>query len=145
MTYLRWLLLLLLGFPQAGQVVKNPWDGGWSLGREEPMREGMATHFGGFAWRIPRTEEPGRLQSTGWKRVGHKWRDLARTQAAAMDTFLSTSLSLSPPSLPSTPASNPPPFLPSFFLAHPFWVPSCLFLHLFTIYLLFSFDRITCT
>ena len=41
-----------------------------SLGREDPLEEGMATHSSILAWRIPRTEEPGRLQSMGCK-VGH--------------------------------------------------------------------------
>ena len=34
-----------------------------SLGQEDPLEEGIATHSSIFAWRIPRTEEPGRLQS----------------------------------------------------------------------------------
>ena len=42
-----------------------------SLGREDPLEEGMATHSSILAWRIPWTEEPGRLQSTGLQRVGH--------------------------------------------------------------------------
>ena len=42
-----------------------------SLGQEDPVVEGMATHSSILAWRIPRIEEPGGLQSTGWKRVGH--------------------------------------------------------------------------
>ena len=33
------------------------------LGREDPLEEGMATHFSILAWRIPWTEEPGGLQS----------------------------------------------------------------------------------
>ena len=33
----------------------------WSLGQEDPLEEGMATHSSILAWRIPRTEEPGRL------------------------------------------------------------------------------------
>ena len=41
-----------------------------SLGREDPLEEGMATHSRILAWRIPRTEEPGGLQSTGSQRVG---------------------------------------------------------------------------
>ena len=41
------------------------------LGWEDPLEEGMATHSGIFAWRIPWTEEPGRLQSIGLQRVGH--------------------------------------------------------------------------
>ena len=34
-----------------------------SLGQEDPLEEGIATHSSIFAWRIPWTEEPGRLQS----------------------------------------------------------------------------------
>ena len=41
-----------------------------SLGWEDPLEEGMATHSSILAWRIPRTEEPGRLQSMGLQRVG---------------------------------------------------------------------------
>ena len=37
----------------------------WSLGQEDPLEEGMATHSSILAWRIPWTEEPGRLQSIG--------------------------------------------------------------------------------
>ena len=36
-----------------------------SLGWEDPLEEGTATHPSTLAWRIPRTEEPGRLQSMG--------------------------------------------------------------------------------
>ena len=36
---------------------------GWILGQEDPLEEGMATHSGILAWRIPWTEEPGGLQS----------------------------------------------------------------------------------
>ena len=42
-----------------------------SLGWEDPLEKGMATHSSTLAWRIPWTEEPGRLQSMGWQRVGH--------------------------------------------------------------------------
>ena len=42
-----------------------------SLGQEDPLEEGMATHSSFLAWRIPCTEEPGGLQSTGSQRVGH--------------------------------------------------------------------------
>ena len=42
-----------------------------SLGREDPLEEGMATHASALAWRIPWTEEPGGLQSMGSHRVGH--------------------------------------------------------------------------
>jgi len=45
----------------------------WSLGREDPLEKEMATHSSILAWRIPWTEEPGGLQSTGLQRVGHDW------------------------------------------------------------------------
>ena len=45
----------------------------WSLGPENPLQEGMATHSSILAWRIPQTEEPGGLQSMGLQRVGHNW------------------------------------------------------------------------
>ena len=38
--------------------------------QEDSLEKGMATHAGILAWRIPRTEEPGRLQSVGLQRVG---------------------------------------------------------------------------
>ena len=41
------------------------------LGGEDSLEEGMATHSSILACRIPRTEEPGRLQSLGSHRVGH--------------------------------------------------------------------------
>ena len=57
------------------QMVKNPtamWDT-WarSLGWEDPLEEGMATHSSILAWRIPWAEEPGGLQSMGSQRGGH--------------------------------------------------------------------------
>ena len=42
-----------------------------SLGWEDPMKKGMATHSSTLAWTIPWTEEPGGLQSMGSQRVGH--------------------------------------------------------------------------
>ena len=42
-----------------------------SLGREDPLEKGMATHSSILAWRIPRTEEPGGPQSMGSQRVRH--------------------------------------------------------------------------
>ena len=42
-----------------------------SLGWEDPLEKGMATHSSILAWRIPWMEEPGRLQFMGWQRVGH--------------------------------------------------------------------------
>ena len=42
-----------------------------SLGWEDPLEKEMATHSSILAWKIPWTEEPGRLQSMGLQRVGH--------------------------------------------------------------------------
>ena len=42
-----------------------------SLGQEDPLEEEMATHSSILAWKIPWTEEPGRLQSMGSQRVRH--------------------------------------------------------------------------
>ena len=42
-----------------------------SLGQEDPLEKGMATHSSILAWRIAWTEEPGRLQSIRSPRVGH--------------------------------------------------------------------------
>ena len=56
-------------------MVKNPpakqetWV--WSLDWEDTVEEGMATHSSTLVWRMPRTEEPGGLQSTGLQRVRH--------------------------------------------------------------------------
>ena len=45
----------------------------WSLGWEDPLEKEMATHSNILPWRIPWTEEPGGLQSTGSQRVRHDW------------------------------------------------------------------------
>ena len=45
-----------------------------SLGQEDSLEEGMATHSSILAWRIPWTKEPGGLQSIGSQRVGYNWR-----------------------------------------------------------------------
>ena len=56
------------------QTVKNPLAMQQtqvrSLGQEDPLEKGMATHSSILAWRIPWTEEPGGLQSIGSQRVG---------------------------------------------------------------------------
>ena len=62
------------GFP-GGSAVKNPPAiqevQVRSLGQEDPLEDGMATHSTVLAWRIPLTEEPGGLQSIGSQRVRH--------------------------------------------------------------------------
>ena len=52
-------------------TIQETWVG--SLGREDLLEQEMATHSSILAWKIPWTEEPGRLQSTGSQRVGHDW------------------------------------------------------------------------
>ena len=44
-----------------------------SLGQEDPLEKGKATLSSILAWKMPWTEEPGRLQSMGSQRVGHDW------------------------------------------------------------------------
>ena len=62
-----------------------------SLGREDPLEKEMATHSSILAWRIPWTEEPGGLQSTGSQRVGHDWvTSLSLSLVAQMVKHLST-------------------------------------------------------
>ena len=82
------------GASQAALVIKNPAAsaGGHetqvqSLGREDPLEEGMAAHFQIVAWRIPSAGEPGSyglqaspwLQSIGLQRIRHDGSSLART------------------------------------------------------------------
>ena len=50
-------------------AVQETWV--WSLGREDPLEKEIATHSSILAWKIPRTEEPGGLQSMGLQRVMH--------------------------------------------------------------------------
>ena len=71
---------VLRGASQVALVVKNPPPIAGhirdetqiqSLGREDPLEEGMATHSSILAWRIQWKEEPGGLQSTGSQRDEH--------------------------------------------------------------------------
>ena len=64
------------GASQVVLVVKHPpanagdiKDTGVISGLDDPLEEGMATHSSVFVWRLPWTEEPGRLQSMGLQRV----------------------------------------------------------------------------
>ena len=71
------------GFP-SGSVVKNrpAIQEAWvlSLGQEDPLEECMATHSSILAWRMPWTQEPGRLEPIGWQRAGHDWSDWLEQQ-----------------------------------------------------------------
>ena len=66
---------VFLGFPGGSDDKESACSvGDWvqSLGWEDPLEEGTATHSSILAWRIPYTEEPGGLQSMGSQRVGHE-------------------------------------------------------------------------
>ena len=66
--------LYILGFLVAHMVKRLPvmWETQvQSLGREDPLEKEMAIHSSTLAWKIPWTEDPGRLQSMGSQRVGH--------------------------------------------------------------------------
>ena len=57
--------------PPAMQETQEVWENQVQfLGWEDPLEEEMATHSSILAWRIPWSEEPGGLQSTGSKTVG---------------------------------------------------------------------------
>ena len=71
--YICMYVCITKGFP--AQMVKNltaMWET-WvqSLGWEDPLEEGIATHSSVLAWRCPWTKEHGGLSSTGLQRVGH--------------------------------------------------------------------------
>ena len=69
------ILLLIIRASLVAQRIKNlpEMRETWvqSLGREDPLEKGMATHSSILAWRIPCTEEPGALQSMGTQRLRH--------------------------------------------------------------------------
>ena len=76
MTFLSLLLCFIdqKDFPGGSDgkaSVYNAEDLGSIPGQEDPLEKEMAIHFSTLAWRIPWTEEPGRLQSMGSQRVGH--------------------------------------------------------------------------
>ena len=62
------LVVQVLKYPPAMQ---ETWV--WSLVKEDPLEEDMATHSSILAWEIPRIEESGRLQSIGSHRIRHNW------------------------------------------------------------------------
>ena len=90
-----------------------------SLGQEDPLRKGMATHSSILAWRIPWTEEPGGLLSMGSHRVRHDWSDLARTHAHIIEPG----------------RSEQAPWAPTLCVSFFFTLVTCLFIH-FTVFLL---------
>ena len=70
------VIKILLDFTLAQRLKRLPamWETWvWSLGQEDLLEKEMATHSSILACRIPWTEEPGELPSTGSQRVGHDW------------------------------------------------------------------------
>ena len=66
---------MLMGFPGGSDgkaSACNMGDQVQSLGQKDPLEKEMATHSSTLAWKIPWTEEPGKLQSMGSQRVGHE-------------------------------------------------------------------------
>ena len=87
----RWIIKDFLwfywGFPGGTSGKELPANAGdikmlvQSLGQEDPLEEGMATHSSILAWRIPWTEETGGLWFIASQRVRHDWSDLAHRHA----------------------------------------------------------------
>ena len=73
----NWVTSLSLWASRVAQRLKRlpPMRETWarSLGWEDLLEKEMVTHSSILAWRVPWTEEPGRLQSTGSQKVGHNW------------------------------------------------------------------------
>ena len=89
----------VLSFP-GGSVGKNPFanagDAGWSLDWGDPLEEEIAAHSSILGWKIPWTEEPGRLQSMASQRIRHDW---ACMQMASIAYLLSLPSELLPEDL----------------------------------------------
>ena len=102
----NWHLVCFHGTSLVAQMAKSlptMWET-WvqPLGWENLLEKKMTTHSNILAWKIPWTEEPGRLQSMGSKRVGHKWvtslslcfYSLAFVYSAAINIGVNVSLSI---------------------------------------------------
>ena len=73
-TNLSDTMITSCGFPGGSEVkvpASNVGDPGLIPGSEDPLEKEMVTHSSTLTWRIPWTEKPGRLQSTGSQRVRH--------------------------------------------------------------------------
>ena len=80
------------GFPGGSMVKESACKAGdtgdvvWSLGREDPVEEGIVTHSSILARKVPQTEEPDGLWSMGLKTVGYNWSDWARAHSIFTQT-----------------------------------------------------------
>ena len=79
---------LITCFPLAGRKA----DTNFQVDPAFVKGEGDGTHSSTLAWRIPWSEEPGRLQSTGLQRVRHNWSDLLRHMVSMLIWYLWTIL-----------------------------------------------------
>ena len=126
----NWVCFFLPGF-SGGSVVKNlPSKQETQIrspSQEDPLEEEMAAQPSILAWRIPWTEEPGGLQSTGHKKVGHNWSDWTAAAEAFPPSFLSTLLHSCPLRLP-----------PSYSLLAPLPILNLLSLEMYLFSLIFK-------
>ena len=87
-------MVIVLDFPGGASGKEPAYQGRrhkrciWPPSWEDPLEEGMSTHSSILAWRIPRAEEPGGLQSTGLQRIEHNWNDVACTRGSSIFSFL---------------------------------------------------------
>ena len=112
----------------------------WFLGCDNPLEGGTATHSSVFIWRIPWTNEPGRLQSIASQRVGQDWSSFActlwiittyiytTTERTSWCCYLVTKryLTLCNPMNCSTPGSPVLHYLPEFPQIHIHWVSDAI-------------------
>ena len=88
------MLTMMKGASLVSQTVKKlltmkvTWV--WSLGWENPLEKGMATHFSVLAWRIPWTEEP--VAQVGSQRVRHNW--VINTHTYIINSFAYNSMAV---------------------------------------------------
>ena len=93
------------------QMVKNlpgMWETWvWSLGREDLLEKGMVTHSNILAWRIPWTEEPGGLQSTGSQRINERYSPSFQSSNKCMSQYMNVwEVSIQKNDFPTTPSTS---------------------------------------
>ena len=132
--FLKFILKKLLatswGFPDGSDGRESACKArypGLILGWKDPLEKGMATHSSILAWRIPRTEETGRLQFMGLQRVGHDWAPNAVAVTGAFKIIVpQPSLEPWPLDLQGSPGNSIFNFWRNF---HTFFQSSCTNLH----------------
>ena len=93
------------------------------LGQEDPLEKEMATHSSLLAWRIPRTEDLGGLQSMGSQRVRHDLATITHNSIKGLKTLLCVSFAVEPGPCPKAALTSAP--LLSAFHPFPSWVSNC--------------------